>query len=191
MCVCCVYLLCIYIYISKDTHVQYIKTFILDVINRCPALILNRSYKCVYNQAWLFACSKWSNKSTIRWKIQPYWLMSLLELLWLQTNLDDFVTYVLPNESRADWQRLGWMPCQSQKGAGLCCWQWWMSGSPTLSSGPPPSLSVSSTAVQIHRGWQIQRDSNKNPIFPTPRREEERAGGAPSVLLEVEDVSVL
>lgn len=59
------------------------------------------------------------------------------------------------------------MRCQSKKGAGLCCWQWWMSGAPTLSSGPPPSLSVSSTAVQLHRGWQIQRDSNKNPIFPT------------------------
>ncbi len=84
-----------------------------------------------------------------------------------------------PNKSRwlchlcaTKWEQgrltaIGWMPCQSQKGAGLCCWQWWMSGSPTLSSGPPPSLSVSSTAVQIHRGWQIQRDSNKNPIFPT------------------------
>lgn len=62
---------------------------------------------------------------------------------------------------------IGWMRCQSERGAGLCCWQWWMSGAPTLSSESPPSLSVSSTAVLLHRGRQIQRDSNKNPIFPT------------------------
>ncbi len=160
----------------------------LTTINRCPALILNRSYKCVYNQARLFACSKWSNKSTIRWKIRSYWLMSLLELLWLQTNLDDFVTSVLPNESRADWQRLAECPVNHGKGRVFAADS---DGWAALPRSPLGLLHLCLSPPRPSRSTEDDRYREtliKIQYFPHAAGEE-RAGGAPSVLLE--DVSVL